>query len=83
MPRFSSNLFSLMLTRKPKDIILFFLGLLVSLSLFFGGGIFVAHLFVSGVPGILLGILLGIGVIFAIAFAFSFAYLAKMRKLMP
>jgi hypothetical protein len=82
MASFSSNLFSYMLTRKPKDIVLFFIGIMMSLGLFFGGGIFIAHLFVPGFSGILLGMLLGIGAIFAIAFASSFSYLAKIRKML-
>jgi hypothetical protein len=82
MASFSSNLFSFIMTRGPKDIILFFVGLTLSLGLFFGGGIFLARLIIPGLPGIFLGILFGIGVILAIAFTISFSYLAKMRKML-
>jgi hypothetical protein len=82
MASFSSNLFSFILTKKPKDIILFFLGLLASIVFFFGGGIFLARLWVSGISGILLGILFGIGAILIIAFTAGFSYLSRMRKML-
>ena len=64
----------------PKEITMFFLGLLTSLVLFFGGGIFIARLFVSGVMGIILGILLGIGGMFISSFVFGAFYLSKINK---
>lgn len=81
MASFSSNIFSYMLQQKLKDKILFFIGLLLSVVVFFGGGIFIARLFVPGGAGIFLGILLGIGVIFTIAFMASYSYLEKLKKI--
>jgi hypothetical protein len=80
MANFSSSVISFMLTRKPKEIILFILGIVTSLGFFFGGGIFIAHFFVSGVAAVLLGILLGFGAILAIAFAVTFSHLSKIKK---
>jgi hypothetical protein len=81
MASLTSSMISYISTKGPKEIALFILGFIFSSVLFFGSGIFVAHLFLSGIAGVFLGILLAFGAIFAVAFLFVLFQLSKIRKM--